>query len=685
LKELIQSIFGSLHFVTIDTVTIEMVSSCSKNDSNGNPCVFSELKHWTRRLVEQCRIRRAVVFEERARPSAEEVLLAPNPKDFIFWIAVPVIEEQRVVAVFVAARALAYGEHEARQVTLFANGFWNILQRKRAERRSVENERFLGTITDALPGVIGYWTRDLVCTFANPGYLTWFGRTPEEMLGMHMKSFMSDDLYRMNEPYIERVFSGESQRFERKLDRPDGTVGYGWVHYIPDVVNDYVRGFFVLVSDITDIKLAQLQLEALNSVLETRTRQAEAANDAKSEFLANMSHEIRTPMNAILGLSHLILGTELSDKQHGYVSKVLQSSQHLLGIINDVLDVSKIEAGKLSVELEPFDLLELVEQVVVLSQEKAVAKALPVYVEVSADVPSKLTCDPLRLRQVLINLTYNAIKFTAEGSVTIRVSELGKSPKGKAVRFIVEDTGIGISPAAQAHLFQPFYQADSSFTRRFGGTGLGLTITKQLVELMGGRISVESEEGKGSRFVVDIPLRFDDGHLGAESAVSVENVGVKSVSDKDATSLVSMTQLKTVTAKGIRRSCILLVEDNETNRLVAGDMLELEGYEVLCAVNGREAVEVALSSNVCIDLILMDVQMPVLDGLEATRQIRKKLPSVPIIAMTAHAMQSERKRCTDAGMSDHLSKPFEPQDLRKAIERWLGGEGQGMLGRASEL
>jgi CheY-like chemotaxis protein len=290
----------------------------------------------------------------------------------------------------------------------------------------------------------------------------------------------------------------------------------------------------------------------------------------------------------------------------------------------------------------------------------------------------------LRLRQILINLTYNAVKFTDQGSVVLRVSEREALPKARLIRFVVEDTGVGISQEALTRLFQPFYQVDSSTTRRFGGTGLGLTITKQLVGLMGGVISVESKEGLGSRFTVDIPFSTREKRAIEAASGAREREARPCDEDSEYSSFASMARVKVSASNRSRNGRILLVEDNETNRLVAGDMLEMDGYEVTYACNGREAVELVLGRRVPFDLILMDVQMPVLDGLGASRLIREEMPTVPIVAMTAHAMQSERKRCTDAGMSDHLSKPFEPDELRQMIDRWLYPPKPSSLNQASD-
>jgi PAS domain S-box-containing protein len=659
------------YLVTPEGKCIERASYQSK------VCVFeNELGKaarftWIETLVGRCHCERAIVTEGLETGGGPEEIRISNASSPWYGMCVPLSDKQKIVAIAVSVRNCCYDDNDIRQTSLFVNGFWNFLQRKRAERVSIENERFLKTIANALPGVVGYWTRDLICTFANPGYYEWFGRNPEEMVGIHMESFMAPELFLVNKPYVDSVLNGESQRFERRLERANGTIGYAWVHYIPDVDNGNVKGFFVLVSDITELKIAQLKLESLNEVLAERTRQAEAANDAKSEFLANMSHEIRTPMNAILGLSHLVLGTNLTEKQFEYATRIQSSSQHLLGILNDLLDVAKIEAGKINVDNALFDLRELLDQVSNLVIERASAKGLSFQIHVSSNVPRSLLGDSLRLRQVLINLAFNAVKFTECGSVTIRLNLQETCAHSSIVQFVVQDTGVGIKRTTQEKLFQPFYQADSSTTRRFGGTGLGLAISKQLVQLMGGTISVESEEGRGSRFTIVIPFGIGSERIECVSETAVRVSGLELEDDGLTLPSEPMITARSDINTTTKKPRILLVEDNETNRLVAGDMLELDGYEVEYACNGLDAVRAVLRPEASFDLILMDVQMPVMDGIEATRQIRKERGDVPIIAMTAHAMLVERTRCLDAGMSDHLSKPFEPDTLREVILRWL--------------
>ena len=517
-----------------------------------------------------------------------------------------------------------------------------------SESKLVENVRFLKTIADAMPGMVGYWTRELHCTFANPPYHSWYGRTHEEMLGIHLRDLMGEPLYALTEPYIQGVLAGEPQRFERTLTRADGSTGYAWVHFIPDMAEETIRGFFVLIADFTEAKEAQLQLEQLNDALVERTQQAEAANRTKSEFLANMSHEIRTPMNAIFGLSHLLLRTDLAPKQQDYLIRVQESSRLLLRILNDILDISRIEAGKLQIETAPFNLGKVFEHVADQVHEGVKAKGLTIAFSLPEEIPLGLVGDSLRLGQVLLNIVYNAVKFTESGGITVACSALEGSPGDPLVlRFRVQDTGIGIPEEVLPRLFQAFSQADTSTTRRFGGSGLGLVISQRLVELMGGDISVASRPGEGSTFTVTVPFGVQEPGSALASA--------KQVSAK---------------ARGYRGR-VLLAEDNETNRMMAKEMLEIGGYEVETAANGREAVRQALAPEASFDLILMDIQMAEMDGIEATRRIRKGGVQLPILAMTAHAMEHERLRCLDAGMNDHIPKPFEPEAFYATLERWM--------------
>jgi CheY-like chemotaxis protein/HPt (histidine-containing phosphotransfer) domain-containing protein len=572
-----------------------------------------------------------------------------------------------------------------------------------------------------------------------------------------------------------------------------GAVDFLFKPLDPDILRSKVNVFLKLNRQWRALKEEVAQRKAVELELEKAKNESDAANKSKSDFLANMSHEIRTPMNAILGMSHLALKTQLNKKQHNYVSKIQGSAHSLLGIINDILDFSKIEAGKLDMEEVNFRLDEVLDNLSTHVTLKAEEKGLEVLFAVDNNVPLSLVGDPLRLGQILVNLSNNAIKFTAEGEVTVSIKLVKEESSRVELQFAVKDTGIGVPKEQIGKLFKEFSQADSSTTRKFGGTGLGLTISKRLTEMMGGKIWVESEPGKGSSFiftaffdvkfnekgkqitlsedlrgmkvlVVDdnesardilenalesLSLKVVKASSGAEGITQVEEADKEQPFDlvimdwqmpemngiraseiiKKHPKLNTIPKIIMLTAYGgeeiilqaadakldgflvkpinlsallqaimevfgeklirntdqiefetreieknmkrIQGAKILLAEDNDINQEIAVELLESVGLDVTIANNGEEAVQQA--STLTFDCVLMDLQMPKMGGLEATQLLRKeeKFKDLPIIAMTANAMKTDRDKCINVGMNDHVAKPIDTNELFTLLLKWV--------------
>ena len=511
-------------------------------------------------------------------------------------------------------------------------------------------ERHLKVILNGIPGVVGYWDRDQINRFANPAYHEWLGVASDKLVGMHLRDVFGERIYELNRPLVEAVLRGEAQSFERGFPRPEAprTLRYAQIHYIPERDGDAVVGFFVMAFDIDELKAAK--------------DAAQAANLAKSQFLAHMSHEIRTPMNGVVGMADVLQQTDLQPEQRRMLSTIHDSALALLSILNDILDFSKIEAGKLLVESIPTDLRSVVDSVQLMLCNGAAAQSLRITVLIDEQLPRWILSDPLRLRQILMNLLGNALKFTPShadrpAEVTLRIEPCTLPGERAGLRIGISDNGIGMSEETMAHLFQPFNQANPSMARKFGGTGLGLSITQRLVGLMQGRLSVNSTLGQGSEFRVDLPLLASaPGQPPApQHAATAPRRAAPSPQQA-----VADGQL------------ILLAEDNETNREVIREQLRILGYACELAPDGAVALQMWRSSRYA--LLLTDCNMPHMDGFALTAAIRQAEPMgrrLPIVAITANAMAGEALRCREHGMDDYLSKPLRLRELAATLAKWL--------------
>ena len=665
--------------------------------------------------------------------------------------------------------------------------------------KSESKNKLLATIVEQSSEAI--WTKDLAGTITswNSGAAAMFGYPPAEALGRALN--VEESVPEEEQARMRRLVAGEKFSYDARATTKSGTAIDIQVSVAPllDDANQCI-GSIAVARDVTQHKRSE---EALRLAREA----AESANHAKSSFLARMSHEIRTPMNGVLGMTELLLETGLTSTQRKYAETVQRSGQNLLGIINDLLDFSKIEAGKLELENVDMDLRRTIEDIVELLAERAHVKGLELACSIPANLVTHVKGDPLRLGQILTNLVGNAIKFTDQGSVVIRVATLDESAKTVTMRFEVSDTGSGISPEAQTRIFEEFAQADGSTTRKHGGSGLGLAISKQLVEMMGGSIHVESALRAGSTFWFTVtfekqPMQpgvdprtaaiglltgvralivessaINRGILHAQMSnwemtirlaetpkqaidllaqaaarsvpydIAVIDLGLPGVdaldlartirarTDIGKVRLVMLTRRhvdatnareagfdaclvkpvrqtvlyeclvnimagraqEAVTAPAVAqpasglpagiRGHILLVEDNLINQQVAVGILQIQGYSVTVANNGKEALDAHAQG--AFDLVLMDCHMPEMDGFEATMEIRRREHStvgkrVPIIALTANAMASDREECLNAGMDDHLSKPFSMQTMQEMLDRWIG-KGAAPQAEAAEL
>ncbi len=574
----------------------------------------------------------------------------------------------------------------------------DVTQRKKSDEQAFHTANELRALFQALPDFFLRMDRDGRVQEAKGGQKSDAFLAAEKFLGRPLREVLPPDAVEQFVLAQERAKRSKSMAIaEFKAGPPEEPQTYemrllelDWEQWIAIVRNITARK-----TDETKLKDYAQELERKNEEMEAALLTAREATQLKSRFMANISHEIRTPMNGVLGMTELLLGTALKDEQLEYAQSIKRSAASLLSLINDILDLSRVEAGKLRIEQVPFSLKTILEETSSLFALQARAKGLEFVSEVAPNVPATAVGDGHRLRQVLNNLLGNAIKFTDAGRIGMTATVLGEAAGRTQVRISVRDTGIGISRNDQERIFERFIQADTSSTRKYGGTGLGLAISKELVELLGGEIGVESEPERGSQFWFTVSLGkavagseergphtapavkapAHTGKLPVTTAIPVTiSPGVsapKAPAPQQPVPTAGSLANLTAALRG-RKHRILLAEDNEINQRITVRLLEKMGLSVDAVTNGRLAVEAINKKKY--DLILMDCQMPEMDGFEATAMIRNRernTKRTPICALTANAMEGDRERCLAAGMDDYMSKPVSLEKLQEAIGRWI--------------
>jgi len=665
-QELAEELTGSplsfIHFVNDDEQSIELVawSRPSQADDcqagHDTHCPVSSAGIWADAL----RRRHSVVFND-CDSLPDKRGLPEGLAHLRRLISVPVIENGRVVMLTgVGNKATDYSDTDVETVQLMASEIWRIVQRRRSDLLL----RKLYLAVEQSPESIVIASLDPKIEYVNETFVRNSGYRREDVIGQNPRMLQSGRTSR--ETYEQlwlALCAGQAWKGEFHNKRRDGSEYTEFAIVAPLRQSDgRITHYVAVKEDITEKKRIGKELDQYRHHLETlvaeRTAeaneariQAEAANQAKSSFLANMSHEIRTPMNAVLGLTYLLRQEDPRPDQAERLDQITTSANHLLGLINDILDLSKIEAGRMSLEQGDFYVSEVLEQVCTLMDAQVRDKGLKLVLE-PPDGADWVSGDAMRLRQALLNYVSNAVKFTHHGQVTLRARLMAEMGGYLEFLFEVEDTGIGIPEEQQGRLFNAFEQANASTTRKYGGTGLGLTITRRLTEMMGGSAGFRSAAGVGSCFWLTVQF------MKAQSTPQP-----KTRHDPQA--------LRAKSLAGTLQARVLLAEDHAINRKVAEDLLRAAGLEVTTAENGRIALEKAGAGR--FDLVLMDVQMPEMDGLEAARAIRC-LPGwaeVPILAMTAETFEDSRAACEAAGMNDFVAKPVAPDALYATIKRWL--------------
>lgn len=538
----------------------------------------------------------------------------------------------------------------SKNITAYKKLNENIIQAKKdlEEEIKQKNNIFmnLNSVIENTENIIYSISKDYKLLIFNQKFRKRFLRAfkDEVFVGMDLKSYIKkSDYLKSTLFYAEKAFEGEKVFFEKNVKDFLNNDRWLEVSINPILVNTEINSVTIYVRDITERKLIE------NELIKAK-EQAESATKIKSEFLSTMSHEIRTPMNGVIGMSELLEKTELNEEQKDYIKTIQSSGKLLLSIINDILDFSKIESGTIELEKINFNLKDFINNIFKMFSNQIYEKNLLLTSDISNDLPENITTDPTRLRQVIVNLISNAIKFTNAGEIKVIVSCVEKNSNDEIkIQFCIQDTGIGLAEEQIKILFKPFTQADSSTTRKYGGTGLGLAISKKIIELLNGEIWVESKEGKGSSFYFIINTSFskneNNSNLDKTSDLVLDNYSKNSLN-------------------------ILLAEDNDINQKLAKHMFKKLGYQIDIASNGKQAFEMIKSNDY--DIVFLDVQMPEMDGIETSKAIISHYGSLrpKIIAMTANAMPEDKDRCFNAGMDDYLTKPISLGILQEAINKW---------------
>lgn len=609
-------------------------------------------------------VEKSIPVEELAGFSLEEAIQRTRSGEFPIWKCEFRIHDRDGKIHWVFEAAVELRDANGNPIGSIGS-YQDITTRKQAEEKLRESEEKYRGLMETLDSVVTTIDYNGKFLYMNEVAAKWLGGTAQELVGKTMFELFPEAVALKQMEGIREVFQKNKSKVSEMLTFVQGQPR--WFHNsLQPIHNEFGEVVHVLLHavDIHELKIIQQELAELNQSLERRVeertaevRQANLALEralfAKDEFLANMSHELRTPLNGILGMAEILLEEQrgsLNERQHAYVTLIDSSGQHLLSLINDVLDLSKVEAGKLELDTENVVLEGLCQSSLAFIRQPAHKKNILVNYVPDLAITA-LRADSRRLKQILVNLLNNAVKFTPEGGrVTL---EIHADREEGIVEFSVRDTGIGISASNQQRLFQPFTQVDTSLSRQYEGTGLGLALVKRLTELHGGTVFVESEVGRGSCFTVSLPWQ--------DSAPALNTLDEKK----------AVKNKETALATSMRHATILLVEDNEENIMVIGDYLQAKGYTMAFAVDGQDALTKVVECSP--NLILMDIQLPHMNGLEAIRRLRSdpKVATIPIIAITAHAMGGDRERCLEVGANDYLSKPMKLRELEVTITKLL--------------